>query len=122
MAYDRNNIFAKILRGEMPCEKVYEDDWVLAFRDIAPQTPQHVLFIPKGEYVSSDDFHATATEAEIAGFYRAVSKVAADLGVVADGYRLLSNHGRDPHQEVFHYHLHLFAGCDLGRMIKKGLM
>ena len=122
MAYDDQNIFAKIIRGEIPCEKIYEDDFALAFPDIAPQAPQHVLIIPKGPYVSAQDFHASATDAEIAGFYRAVSQVTEKLGMVADGYRMLSNHGRDAHQEVMHYHLHLFAGCDLSRMVKKGLV
>ena len=118
MAYDENNIFAKILRGEIPCDKVYEDDHVLAFNDINPQTPTHVLIIPKGAYVSSDDFFETAADAEIAGFFRALGKVARQLGTVADGYRILANHGRDGRQEVAHFHMHLFAGKDLGRMIK----
>lgn len=118
MAYDENNIFAKIIRGEIPCDKVYEDDYALAFRDINPQTPTHVLVVPKGPYVSSDDFTEKASDAEIAGLMRAVGKVARDLGAVADGYRMLSNHGRDAHQEVPHFHIHIFAGKDLGRMIK----
>ena len=118
MAYDENNIFAKIIRGEIPCNKVYEDDYALAFHDIAPQAPTHVLVIPKGPYISSDDFAAKASDAEIAGLVRAVGKVARDLGAVADGYRMLSNHGRDAHQEVPHFHIHIFAGKDLGRMIK----
>ena len=116
--YDEGNIFARILRGEIPCDKVYEDEHVLAFRDIAPQTPTHVLVIPKGAYVSFDDFAAQASEAEIAGFVRAAGRIARDLGLVEPGYRVLSNHGRDAHQEVPHFHLHLFAGKDLGRMIK----
>jgi diadenosine tetraphosphate (Ap4A) HIT family hydrolase len=118
MAYDASNSFAKIIRGEIPCDKVYEDDHALAFRDINPQTPTHVLVIPKGPYASSDDFTANASDAEIAGFMRAVGKVARDLGTVADGYRMLANHGRDAHQEVDHFHIHIFAGKDLGRMIK----
>jgi len=121
LAYDRNNIFAKILRGEIPCNKVYEDEHALAFYDISPQAPVHVLVIPRGEYVSFDDFSAQAPPAEIAGFYRAVQRVAEQLDLVQKGYRVLSNVGRDGHQEVMHYHLHLFGGCDLGRMIKKGL-
>ena len=116
--YDDNNIFARILRGEIPCDKVYEDDHVLAFRDINPQTPTHVLIIPKGRYVSFDDFTEQASDAEIAGFMRATGEIARALGVVAPGYRVLANHGRDAHQEVPHFHLHLFAGGDLGRMIK----
>lgn len=118
MAYDPDNIFAKILRGEIPNDTVHEDEHVLAFRDINPQTPTHVLVIPKGAYVSFADFAETASEAEITGFFRALGKVAKDLGTEADGYRILSNHGRDAHQEVPHFHIHLFAGKDLGRMIK----
>ena len=118
MDYDTENIFAKILRGEIPCDKVYEDAHVLAFRDINPQTPVHVLVIPKGAYVSMDDFSAQASDAEITGFFRAVGHVARDLGVVGDGYRFLANMGRDGHQEVTHFHVHIFAGKNLGRMIK----
>ncbi len=118
MAYDPENIFAKILRGEIPCDKVYEDDHVLAFRDIQPQTPTHVLVIPKGAYVSFQDFSEQASVEEIAGFFKAAGKIAKDLGCVEDGYRILANHGRDAHQEVPHFHLHIFAGKDLGRMIK----
>ena len=118
MAYDPDNIFAKILRGEIPCGKVYEDEHVLAFNDINPQTPTHILVIPKGAYVSFDDFSAQASEAEIAGFMRAVGKIARDAGLTEAGYRVLANTGRDAHQEVPHFHLHIFAGKDLGRMIK----
>ncbi len=117
MAYDDGNIFAKILRGEIPCKKVYEDAHSLAFHDINPQTRVHVLVIPKGRYVSSDDFAAEAPDAEIAGFVRAVGKVARELGVTQSGYRILANHGVDAHQEVPHFHVHLFAGQDLGRMV-----
>jgi histidine triad (HIT) family protein len=116
--YDPENIFAKILRGEIPCDRVFEDEHCLAFNDINPQAPVHVLVIPKGAYVSSDDFTDNASDAEIAGFMRAVGAVARQMGAVADGYRLLSNHGRDAHQEVSHFHIHLFAGCDLGYMIR----
>jgi histidine triad (HIT) family protein len=119
MSYDDQNVFAKILRGEIPCDKVYEDDWALAFRDIAPQAPTHVLVIPKGAYVSMDDFTAKATEGEIAGFFRAVGTVAREAGAAPDGYRFLANHGRDAHQEVPHFHVHVFAGRDLGGMIRK---
>ena len=115
--YDDQNIFAKILRGEIPARKVYEDDWALAFHDINPQAPTHILVIPKGAYVSWDDFSAHASEAEIAGFVRAVGKVARDLGLVAPGYRLLANTGTDSHQEVPHLHVHLFAGRPLGPML-----
>ncbi|NQW11604.1 MAG: histidine triad nucleotide-binding protein [Alphaproteobacteria bacterium] len=118
MAYDPNNIFAKILRGEIANKTVYEDEHALAFHDINPQTPTHVLVIPKGAYISFADFSEKASEAEIAGFFRALGKVAKDLGTEEGGYRILSNHGRDAHQEVAHFHMHLFAGKDLGRMIK----
>jgi len=118
MAYDNSNVFAKILRGEIPCSKVYEDDWALAFHDIDPQAPIHVLVVPKGEYTSSDDFAANASDAEIAGFFRAVGQVARNLDAVEPGYRILSNCGPDAHQEVMHFHMHVFAGKDLGRMIK----
>ena len=117
-AYDDDNVFAKILRGEIPCDKVYEDEHVLAFNDINPQTPTHVLVIPKGKYVSSDDFFNQASEAEIVGLFRAAGRIARDLGLVENGYRVLANCGRDAHQEVSHFHLHIFAGQDLGRMIK----
>jgi diadenosine tetraphosphate (Ap4A) HIT family hydrolase len=119
MAYDRNNIFARIVRGEIPCKKVYEDQHTLAFHDINPQTPTHVLVIPKGEYVSMDDFAEKASEAEIAAFVRAIGKIGRDLGVAESGYRILANHGADAHQEVPHLHVHIFAGRDLGRMIGK---
>ena len=115
--YDDTNIFARILRGEIPCDKVYEDDYALAFRDIAPQTPIHVLVIPKGAYVSADDFSEKASDAEIAGFFRALGKVARDLGAVEPGYRVLANHGRDAHQEVPHFHMHILGGRPLGRML-----
>lgn len=121
MSYDPNNVFAKILRGEIPCNKVYEDEYALAFHDISPQAPVHVLVIPKGEYVSFDDFSVKAAPEQIAGFYRAAATVSERLGLRKNGYRLLANNGPDAHQEVPHYHLHIFAGCDLGRMIKKGL-
>ncbi len=119
MAYDPENIFAKILRGEIPCDKVFEDEHALAFRDIAPQAPVHVLVIPKGAYVSLDDFSEKASDAEIAGFLRAVGAIARQLGVVGDGYRFLANCGPSAHQEVMHFHVHLFAGRDLGGMIKR---
>ncbi|MBI3514069.1 MAG: histidine triad nucleotide-binding protein [Proteobacteria bacterium] len=117
MAYDPNNVFAKILRGEIPCKKAYEDAHVLAFHDIKPQTPVHVLVIPKGAYVSSDDFGANASDAELAAFMRAISKLGRQLGVATGGYRMLANHGSDANQEVPHFHVHLFGGRPLGRMI-----
>ena len=118
MAYDDSNIFAKILRGEIPCDKVYEDDHALAFRDINPQTPTHVLVIPKGAYESFDDFSRDASAEEIAAFVRATGQIARDAGAVEAGYRILANNGPDAHQEVPHFHLHIFAGKNLGRMIK----
>lgn len=119
MAYDRTNIFARILRGEIPCKKVFEDAHVLAFHDITPQTPTHVLVIPKGEYESSDDFAEQASDAEIAALLRAAGRIAREQGLAETGYRLLANHGRDAHQEVPHFHLHIFGGRDLGRMVGK---
>ena len=118
-AYDESNIFAKILRGEIPCEKVYEDEHALAFRDINPQAPIHVLVIPKGAYVSWDDFSVHADDTMIAGFVRAVGTVARDLELVAPGYRLLANVGQDAHQEVGHLHVHVFAGQKLGPMLAR---
>lgn len=115
--YDPDNIFARILRGEIPCNKVYEDEWALAFHDIAPQAAVHVLVIPKGAYVSWDDFSARAEDAEIAGFVRAVGQVARDHGLVEPGYRLLVNLGPHGGQEVPHLHVHLFGGNPLGRML-----
>ncbi len=117
--YDEQNIFAKILRGEIPSKKVYEDDFALAFHDINPQAPTHILVIPKGPYVSWDDFSAKAADAEIAGFVRAVGTVARAAGMVAPGYRLLANTGLDAHQEVPHLHVHLFAGRKLGPMLTR---
>lgn len=119
MSYDENNVFAKILRGEIPCERVYENEHALAFRDINPLAPVHVLVIPKGRFVSLDDFSANADDATIAGFFKAVGEVTRQLGVTERGYRLLANHGPDAHQEVPHFHVHLFAGAPLGRMLKK---
>ena len=115
--YNDQNIFAKILRGEIPANRIYEDEHSLAFHDINPQAPLHILVIPKGAYVSWDDFSARAGEAEIAGFVRAVGKVARDAGLVEPGYRLLANTGPDSHQEVPHLHVHIFAGRPLGAML-----
>ncbi|HET6520051.1 MAG TPA: histidine triad nucleotide-binding protein [Geminicoccaceae bacterium] len=119
MAYDENNVFARILRGELPCDKVYESEHALAFRDINPLTPVHVLVIPKGRYASMDDFSANASPEELAGFFRAVGEVARGLGVDASGYRMLANHGRDANQEVPHFHVHIFGGAPLGPMIRR---
>lgn len=115
--YDEQNIFARILRGEIPCKKIYEDAHALAFHDINPQAPIHILVIPKGKYCSFADFSAQANDAEIAGLIRAVGAVARDLGLEAPGYRLLANMGEHSGQEVPHLHFHLFGGRPLGRMI-----
>lgn len=120
LPYDADNIFARIIRGEIPCDKVHEDEHVLAFRDIAPQAPTHILVIPKGAYVSWDDFSARALEAEIAAFVRAVGRVAREAGLAAPGYRLLANVGGDAGQEVPHLHVHIFAGHPLGPMLAGG--
>ena len=117
MAYDPNNVFARILRGELPCKKVYEDDHVLAFHDIRPQAPVHVLVIPKGAYVSMDDFSERASDAEIVALTRAVGRIARDLGLAEPGYRTLSNAGGHSNQEVPHLHIHIFGGRPLGRML-----
>lgn len=119
MAYDDGNIFAKILRGEIPCKKVFENDHVLAFHDINPMAPVHVLVIPKGAYVSMDDFTAKASGSEIEAFFRAVGEVARELDVAESGYRLIANTGQHGHQEVPHLHIHIFGGAQLGSMIKK---
>jgi histidine triad (HIT) family protein len=115
--YDPGNIFARILRGEIPAKRVHEDAHALAFHDINPLAPTHVLVIPKGDWVSSADFHAQATDTAIAGFWRAVAQVARQLGAEAGGYRILSNMGPDAGQEVPHFHVHVFAGRRLGRMV-----
>lgn len=109
-AYDRRNVFARILRGELPCRKVHEDEFSLAFHDIAPLAPIHVLVIPKGEYISPADFGAKAPPDMIVGFWRAVSKVAHDLGLDPEGYRIVANHGPNGGQLVFHFHVHIFGG------------
>ena len=115
--YDDGNIFARILRGEIPAKPVFENEHAFAFHDINPQAPVHVLVIPKGRYVSWDDFSARASEAEIAGFVRAVGHVAREQGFVAPGYRLLANIGQHGHQEVPHLHVHLFGGRQMGAML-----
>jgi diadenosine tetraphosphate (Ap4A) HIT family hydrolase len=115
--YDDDNVFAKILRGELPSKKVYEDQHALAFHDINPLAPVHILVIPKGAYVSWDDFSERASEAEIAGFVRAVGLVAREAGMVVQGYRLMSNVGKRSGQEVPHLHVHIFGGQPLGPML-----
>ena len=117
--YDDANIFARILRGEIPCKRVHDDAHALAFHDINPQAPVHVLVVPKGRYVSIADFGANGTEAEVAGFWRAVAKVAKDLGLEAGGYRVLTNMGEDGGQEVPHFHVHIFGGRRIGRMVPR---
>ena len=115
--YDDNNMFARVLRGEIPSTKVYEDEWAYAFEDINPQADIHTLVIPKGRFVSWDDFSAKASAEEIAGFVRAVGEVARAKGLVEPGYRLLANVGGHGHQEVPHLHVHIFGGHPLGPMI-----
>ena len=117
--YDESNIFARIVRGEVPSSKVYEDEQVLAFNDIHPLAPTHILVIPKGPYVSWDDFSGKASDAEIAGLVRAVGKVARDAGLVEAGYRVLANVGVHGGQEVPHLHLHVFGGRPLGPMLAR---
>jgi diadenosine tetraphosphate (Ap4A) HIT family hydrolase len=119
MAYDPNNIFARIIRGEIPCKKVHEDEHTLAFHDINPLTPAHILVIPKGAYVSMNDFSAHASDVEIAALFRAVGKVAELAGVAEDGWRMLSNIGENGHQEVPHLHIHVFGGRKLGHMLPR---
>ncbi len=118
-AYDKDNIFARILRGEIPCKRVHETDHALAFHDINPQAPVHVLVIPKGPYRSWADFSAKASDADIGGFVRAVGEVARMLGLEEPGYRLLANAGLDAHQEVPHLHVHVFGGRPLGAMLAR---
>jgi diadenosine tetraphosphate (Ap4A) HIT family hydrolase len=117
--YDDTNIFARILRDEIPSKKVYEDEHALAFHDINPLSPTHILVIPKSAYVSWDDFSEKASVSEIAGFVRAVGKVARDAGLVESGYRLLANTGLNSGQEVPHLHVHIFAGRPLGPMLAR---
>jgi histidine triad (HIT) family protein len=117
--YDDQNVFAKILRGELPCTKVYEDEWTLAFLDIAPLAPVHILVIPKGPYVSWDDFTAQAGDAEITGYIRAIGQIARDENLVVEGYRLLANTGRNSGPEIPHLHVHIFGGRPLGPMLSR---
>ncbi|MEC7029080.1 MAG: histidine triad nucleotide-binding protein [Pseudomonadota bacterium] len=119
MTYDDNNIFAKILRGEIPNKTVYEDDFALAFHDIAPHAPTHILVIPKGKYVNIADFGTNATPDELTGFWRAVSKVAEDNGLTNEGFRSIANTGLNGGQEVPHFHVHLLGGKKIGPMVSK---
>ncbi|WP_375249119.1 HIT domain-containing protein [Sphingomonas sp.] len=115
--YDDGNIFARLLRGEIPSRRVYEDEHVVVFHDIAPWAPTHWLAVPRGGYVSWDDFSANASDAELAAFTRAIGKVTREAGLVETGYRLIVNIGRDSHQEVPHLHVHIMAGRPLGPML-----
>jgi len=117
--YDENNIFARILRGEIPSTRIYEDEFAYAFPDINPAAPTHILVIPKGPYVSWDDFSEKASDAQIAGFVRAVGKIARDKNLVGDGYRVLVNVGMNSGQEVPHLHAHIFGGRPLGPMLSR---
>jgi histidine triad (HIT) family protein len=117
--YDDGNLFAKLLRGEIPCQKIYEDEFALAFNDIHPQASVHVLVIPKGRYVSMIDFTAKAPPDLIAGFWRAVGATAQTLGLEATGYRVISNTGRDAVQQVPHIHVHVLAGQYLGPLVSR---
>jgi diadenosine tetraphosphate (Ap4A) HIT family hydrolase len=117
--YDEGNIFARILRGEIPAKTVFENEHALAFHDINPQAPVHVLVIPKGAYVSMADFSVNAPDALVIGFWRAVGEVAKQLGLEEGGYRILANAGTDSHQEVPHLHVHIFAGRPLGPMLAR---
>ncbi|MBI1302112.1 MAG: HIT domain-containing protein [Alphaproteobacteria bacterium] len=117
MSYHDDNIFAKILRGEIPCDKVYEDAHVLAFNDISPQAPVHILVIPKGKYISIDDFGQNGSKEEVAAFYKAVAQIVKQKGLQANGFRTITNTGSDGGQEVPHYHMHILAGKKIGRMV-----
>jgi histidine triad (HIT) family protein len=119
MTYDDNNIFAKILRGDIPCQKVFEDDHVLAFNDIAPKAPVHILVIPKGKYVSIDEFGAKAKAEEIKAFYAAVAQIVQEKNLKADGFRVIANTGLNGGQEVPHFHVHILGGRQLGPMLAK---
>ena len=118
-AYDPQNIFAKILRGEIPCRRIFENDHALAFHDVSPQAPIHALVIPKSPRTDFADFAANATDAESAGFWRAAAETARILGADADGYRLISNCGANANQEVPHFHLHILGGENLGAMLPR---
>lgn len=119
MTYDDQNIFAKILRGEIPCGEVYRDEYALGFKDIAPKAPVHVLVIPTGAYVSIEDFGATASAEEVVGFYKAVSKIAAEQGLSEGGYRCIANTGDHGGQEVPHFHMHILGGAKIGPMVSE---
>ena len=117
MAYDNQNVFAKILRGEIPCTKIDEDEFCLSFADVNPQAPVHVLVIPKGAYINWSDFAVKASPDEITSFTRAIHRVAEKTGIIESGYRVISNIGRDGHQEVPHLHMHVLGGGPIGRLV-----
>ena len=117
MAYDEQNVFAKILRGEIPCTKIDEDEHCLCFADSSPQAPVHVLVIPKGAYVDWNDFVVKASPEELIAFTRAIRRVAEKTGILNSGYRVISNIGRDGHQEVPHLHMHVLGGGPIGRLV-----
>ena len=117
MSYDTNNIFAKILCGEIPCRKVYESEFVLAFEDVAPNAPVHVLVVPKGQFISFHDFAQKATAEQMKGFWAGVQATASKLGLEESGYRIISNHGADASQSVHHFHVHILGGRSLGHLL-----
>lgn len=117
MTYDQNNIFAKIIRGEIPCYEVYNDEDILAFKDVTPAAPVHVLVVPKGEYISFDDFAANAGAAAVGSFFQKVQKIAVQLGLQEKGYRLITNNGADASQTVPHFHVHILGGRQLGGLL-----
>lgn len=118
MTYDSENVFAKIIRGEIPCDAVYQDDKVLAFNDISPAAPVHVLVVPKGEYCSFDDFMTQADAEIVTSFFAKVKEIASQLNIVESGYRLITNHGVDASQTVPHFHVHILGGKPLGGLIE----
>ena len=115
--YDKENIFAKIIRKEIPCKLVYEDDQIIAFHDVSPAAPVHVLVVPKGEYISFDDFVVVADEEVVGSFFAKIRNIACDLGVDKTGYRIIMNHGADASQTVPHFHVHIIGGTKLGGLI-----
>ncbi len=119
MTYDQNNIFAKIIRGEIPANKLYENDKILAFHDISKAAPTHILVIPKGEYIDFVDFVQKAKADEVTEFFKKVSEIALDLGLDKNGFRIISNIGTDAHQTVKHFHVHILAGKKLGPLLKE---
>ena len=121
MTYDPQNIFAKILRNEIPCNKVFENEFAFAFHDIAPQAAVHILVIPKGPFVSFDDFTRKAPPALQQGFFAAIQSIAEQESIVKSGYRLICNHGADSNQEVPHFHMHILAGENLGALLPKAM-